>query len=145
MSPKEYLYRIRNLKLEVEATKNELTELKASMDGVRAIDTTKDHVDGGKPVDMADVMGRIEAVKEKLTRQLSELMTERDKAREIIDSMPESKWVSYYRYVLKERYLLGKSWEMIAVDMSYGYRNVLYLHGKALQEFGKTFHRFSHS
>lgn len=65
MSPKEYLYRIRNLKLEVEATKNELLELKASMDGVRAIDTTKDHVDGGKPVDMADVMGRIEAVKEK--------------------------------------------------------------------------------
>ena len=64
MSPKEYLYRIRNLKLEVEATKNELLELKASMDGVRAIDTTKDHVDGGKPVDMADVMGRIEAVKE---------------------------------------------------------------------------------
>lgn len=41
MSPKEYLYRIRNLKLEVEATKNELLELKASMDGVRAIDTTK--------------------------------------------------------------------------------------------------------
>lgn len=37
--------------------------------------------------------------------------------------------------VLERRYLLGESWEKIAVQMNYTYRHVVRLHGRALQSF----------
>ena len=37
--------------------------------------------------------------------------------------------------VLERRYLMGESWEKIAVAMNYTYRHVTRLHGTALQNF----------
>lgn len=37
--------------------------------------------------------------------------------------------------VLIRRYLMGKTWEQIAVEMNYTYRHVTRLHGAALQSF----------
>ena len=37
--------------------------------------------------------------------------------------------------VLIRRYLMGRTWEQIAVDMDYNYRWVLRLHGRALKNF----------
>ena len=37
--------------------------------------------------------------------------------------------------VLIRRYLMGKAWEQIAVEMNYNYRWVLRLHGRALKNF----------
>lgn len=37
--------------------------------------------------------------------------------------------------ILSRRYLLGQSWEKIAVEMNYGYRHVLKIHGRALAHF----------
>ena len=36
------------------------------------------------------------------------------------------------RYLLERRYIDGMTWEQVAVDMSYGYRQVCRLHGDAL-------------
>ena len=36
------------------------------------------------------------------------------------------------REVLTQRYILGKRWEQIAVDMNYSWRRIYQLHGKAL-------------
>ena len=37
--------------------------------------------------------------------------------------------------VLIRRYLMGRTWEQIAVEMDYNYRGVLRLHGRALKNF----------
>ena len=37
--------------------------------------------------------------------------------------------------VLERRYLMGETWEKIAVSMNYNYRWVLRLHGRALKNF----------
>ena len=37
--------------------------------------------------------------------------------------------------VLRLRYIHGMKWEEIAVKMGYEYRNILYIHGKALTHF----------
>lgn len=37
--------------------------------------------------------------------------------------------------ILERRYLLGETWEKIAVQMNYTYRHVVRLHGTALQSF----------
>lgn len=47
-----------------------------------------------------------------------------------------------FRAVLTERYLNNKRWEQIAVDMNYTYRNVIKIHGKALQQFEIQFKEF---
>lgn len=39
--------------------------------------------------------------------------------------------------ILHRRYIEGKRWEEIAVEMHYTYRNVTYLHGKALLQVSK--------
>lgn len=43
--------------------------------------------------------------------------------------------------VLHRHYILFESFEKIAVDMGYTYRNVCYLHGRALQVFQKVLDR----
>ena len=43
--------------------------------------------------------------------------------------------------VLHRYYVLFESFEKIAVDMGYTYRNVCYLHGRALQAFQKVLDR----
>ena len=40
--------------------------------------------------------------------------------------------------LLHKKYVLYKSWENIAVEMGYTYRNIHYLHGRALQAFEKV-------
>lgn len=45
--------------------------------------------------------------------------------------------------VLHRRYIMFESFEKIAVDMGYTYRNVCYLHGRALQVFQKVLDRRS--
>lgn len=37
--------------------------------------------------------------------------------------------------VLNRRYLIGQSWEKIAVEMHYSYRQIIRIHGEALQHF----------
>lgn len=37
--------------------------------------------------------------------------------------------------VLTRRYLIGQSWEKIAVEMHYSYRQIIRIHGAALQHF----------
>lgn len=37
--------------------------------------------------------------------------------------------------VLTRRYLIGQSWEKIAVEMHYSYRQIIRIHGEALQHF----------
>lgn len=37
--------------------------------------------------------------------------------------------------ILSRRYLIGQSWEKIAVEMKYSYRQIIRIHGAALQHF----------
>lgn len=37
--------------------------------------------------------------------------------------------------LLIRRYLMGRTWEQIAVEMNYNYRSVLKIHGRALRSF----------
>ena len=46
--------------------------------------------------------------------------------------------------LLEKRYLCFLSWEKIAVEMGYSYRNIHYLHGRALQAFEKVLEAQKH-
>lgn len=141
MTAKEYLNRIRFISVGLRVKKQELQQLESDLYTIHSVDTSRERIDGGIPVSMADKVARIRDMQIVINKEWDQLLDLRKEARERIMQLEDGR----FRAVLTERYLNNKRWEQIAVDMNYTYRNVLYLHGKALQEFGKTFHRFSHS
>lgn len=78
---------------------------------------------------------KIETAIEKIMKIDAEINTEIDEyiqvkaeVKSAISSVPNE----LYREVLERKYVKGETFEQIAVEMNYTYRNVCYLHGKAL-------------
>ena len=67
--------------------------------------------------DLKDQMEKRIAIRREITQKIEEMSSETEKM------------------VLRYRYIHLLNWEEIAVKMGYVYRNVLYLHGKALKHF----------
>lgn len=138
MTAKEYLNRIRFISSELRIKELELQQLEADLYAIQSVDTSKDRIDGGTPISLADKVARIRDMQLKINNEWDQLLTMRKQAREKIMQLEDGR----YRAVLTERYLNNKRWEQIAVDMNYTYRNVLTIHGKALKQFEKQFKDF---
>jgi hypothetical protein len=87
---------------------------------------------------MADKVARIRDMQIVINKEWDQLLDLRKEARERIMQLEDGR----FRAVLTERYLNNKRWEQIAVDMNYTYRNVIKIHGKALQQFEIQFKEF---
>lgn len=80
-------------------------------------------------------MAKIVEVQEEINRQLQksyELMAKIEKA---IEKLPERE-----KYLIRARYIDCKSWEQIAVDMSYSWRQIHYIHANALKLLSSADH-----
>jgi len=73
---------------------------------------------------------KIAEIETEIDSEIDELLTVKAEVKAAIDTVPIEK----YRDLLERRYIRGKKWEQIAIDMNYDYRYVLKLHGYALQE-----------
>ena len=65
---------------------------------------------------------------EKVNAAWDELIDKRDQAKALIDKVEDEG----IRCVLYRYYILGQTWELIAVDMGYAIRHVYRLHGTGL-------------
>jgi len=68
-----------------------------------------------------------------LIRQIDEETDELYKAKQEVNSVIKQIPDIRYRDVLDKRYLGGKTWEQIAVEMHYSYMHICRLHGEALK------------
>lgn len=73
---------------------------------------------------------RYTAYTEQIDRRIDELYRIKQ---EILEAVSAVENVTC-RTLLFERYVMFKTWEKIAVDMNYSWRQVVRLHGKALRE-----------
>ena len=71
----------------------------------------------------------------KADRDIAKLQQKIDFIVSQIESLDDHRFVE----VLKHRYLYGKRWEQIAVDMKYAFRHVTRLHGQALAAFASRY------
>ena len=78
---------------------------------------------------------KIEAMEEKLDKLIDEFV---DKKNLIISQIDKIENETYYE-ILFERYIEKKTFEKIADEMTYSWRQVIRLHGRALQEFEKKY------
>lgn len=93
---------------------------------------------GGSPGGSQDKMGsavsRIVDKENEINQAVDELIALKQEASLLLARLDKPE---HYR-VLHERYIQYKSFEQIAAGMGYTYRNAHYLHGRALQAFGKV-------
>ena len=138
-SPKEYLRQIRLFDIcirqkeaELAAMRSELENMSAAVTGERVQTSAKDKM-SEKVSHIVDLERQIIQDKESFLRMKDRIINE-------IQGLDNSVYVD----ILYKRYVEYKQLEEIAVEMNYSYRQVLRLHGFALQEF-KRWHTMSHS
>lgn len=86
---------------------------------------------GSSVGDLSGYMARLDALVRQLEQE-RELAVEQYK--EIHDQIYKMQ-DGAEKEVLERRYLMGETWEQIAVQMNYTYRHVIRLHGTALRNF----------
>lgn len=138
---KKFFQEIRNIDKQIDVKDERLERLKARATKVTAtmsdVSVKPSGVSRGRENSMDDII----ELKEEIDADIARLVKLELKANDIIRQIQNEK----YRRVLESRYLLGKTWESIAVGMGMTYQGVCKLHGKALQEAEKFFPQFSDS
>lgn len=120
MNAKEYLQQYRAAMRRTQAITEHLKELRAVCEQLKTED--------GHKIELDKAVCNLVDAERHLSAEVTQLcMLETEIAR-TIDRMQEP-----YRTLLFERYINGKTWERIAVDMHYSYRGVTKMHGRALQ------------
>ena len=120
MKAKDYLMQYRE---SIDRTK----ELAAHLDELKAEAVRlRDHE--GQKVELDEAVGKYVDACTDAAAYLEMLADKRNEIESTINKIKSEK----LRTLLRYRYIHGKTWEQIAVDMNYTYRRITQLHGKAI-------------
>lgn len=136
--PKEYLRQLRVFSIKIQQKKDELEGLKAAAENVSAsIDSERVQT---SPKDrMPDNVSRIVDLESEIHKDIQELLILKNKIINELQGLSNPVYIE----ILYKRYVEYKQFEEIAIEINYSYRQVLRIHGFALQEF-KRCHTMSH-
>lgn len=112
---------------------NKLDELQHLKDMVLKITSTwkPDVTSGGSGSQdkLGDAVSKIVDMEEEVNRAVDNYVDKKKEVNAVLDKIKDPDQVS----VLYKRYFQYMTWEQIACDMHMTFRNVCYIHGKALQ------------
>jgi len=126
---KAWLMRYKELDKEINRELDELTRLKAMCEKVTATYSDVPMRAPGKAASKEDVYVRMVDLMDKINRKIDLFVDMRGEIERAIHTVDDPT----LRLLLKLRYLDGKKWEQIAVELGYDYRWTLRLHGRALE------------
>ena len=132
---KEYLLRYRDAVRSEKQIDEEIKQLRLDTMMPAVVNDGMPHGSGGG--DLSGYAARVDELLADLKAQMEKRIQIRREITQKIEEMsnePE-KMVLRYRYIHLDDNHRCMSWEKIAVKMGYEYRNILYLHGKALKHF----------
>lgn len=128
MTTKEYLMQYRDAVRRASAAQDHLTELREMAERI----TPNYGGSGGGTHQIGDKLGAAVArLVDAESRVSDELELLEATEREVIGTIDKITDGTLHT-LLYERYINGKTWEQIAVDMHYSYRGVTKMHGRAL-------------
>lgn len=125
----EYLLQVKLCDAHINNKLEELAHLKAL---ATKITTTlkQDNVFGGGFGDkVGDVVSRIVDMEKELDRDIDAFVSKKKEVKSVIEKVTDPDQLN----VLMKCYILHESLEQIACEMGFTYRNVCYIHGRALQ------------
>lgn len=135
MDTKQYLGQIGRLDRMINNKLLEISQLRELAGGISAI-TNKERVQTTPNFDkLGTAFCKIEKMEEQLDKMIDEYF---DKKNLIISQIGGIEDEMYYT-ILFSKYVEKKSFEKIADELQYSFRNVTRLHGRALQEFEKIY------
>ena len=133
MTAKEYLRQTFKLDNEINSLIQAVETLEAKATKVTTVlDPNK--VSSGNLVNREDTIVKICDYKNLINNKIDRLVDLKRSIHEDIYKIENAD----HRTLLTLRYINLKYFEEIAVEMSYSYRNILYMHGAALQSFEKV-------
>ena len=127
---KEYLKSYRDAVIAETQIKEEIDQLRLDKMFPSLVQDGMPHGSGSS--DLSAYAAKLD----ELLRELEDQMNERIQLRREIVRKIESMDSETEKAVLRYRYIHMLKWEEIAVKMHYGYRNILKVHGRALEHFG---------
>ena len=135
MDTKQYLQQISRLDRMINNKLSEISQLRELAMSVSAV-KNEERVQTTPNFDkIGTAYCKIEEMEEKLDKLIDEFV---DKKNLIISQIDKIENETYYE-ILFARYIEKKTFEKIADEMTYSWRQVIRLHGRALQEFEKKY------
>lgn len=130
MKAKDYLEQIRILDRLINNKLQELEQLEALATKVTSVNSGDRVQASGSQDKMADTVIKILELKQEINADIDRLVDLKCEIIPLIDAVQDADLID----VLYKRYIQGKKWEEIALEMHYTFRWVLKLHGRALQK-----------
>ena len=135
MDTKQYLQQISRLDRMINNKLSEISQLRELAMSVSAV-KNEERVQTTPNFDkIGTAYCKIEEMEEKLDKLIDEFV---DKKNLIISQIDKIENETYYE-ILFARYIEKKTFEKIADEMTYSWRQVIRLHGSALQEFERVY------
>jgi hypothetical protein len=135
LDTKQYLGQISRLDRMIKNKMTELSQYKDLAYGLSAI-TNEERVQSSPDFDkMTGKVAKIIEMENKIDSLIDVYVDKKNVIVSQIDSMENE---TYYE-ILFARYIEKKTFEKIADEMSYSWRQIIRLHGRALQEFEKKY------
>lgn len=135
MDTKQYLQQISRLDRMINNKLAEISQLRELAMSVSAV-KNEERVQTTPNFDkIGTTYCKIEEMEEKLDKLIDEFV---DKKNLIISQIDKIENETYYE-ILFARYIEKKTFEKIADEMTYSWRQVIRLHGRALQEFERVY------
>ncbi|MBR0463437.1 MAG: hypothetical protein IJJ23_03535 [Clostridia bacterium] len=127
MTAKEYLSQAYRLDQRIERKIEDRDRMRAKLQKATAQITGMPR--GGSGVDWTELSVRAMEYDAKIAREMSELYRLKTEIEGVIAAVEDQR----YQRLLTLRYIDGKRWENIAVEMSYSWRRVMQMHHEALR------------
>ena len=126
---KAYLRKIELLDANINNRIDDLHALKSLVTKITATISPVCVSGSGNQDKLGDSVAKIIELQDEINRKIDRFV---DLKREISDLLEQIEDPDQVK-VLHKRYFEYKTWEQIALEVGYKYRNVCYIHGKALQ------------
>lgn len=135
MTTKDYLNQIGRLNRMINNKLSELAQLKNLSCSISAVQTG-DRVQSTPNFDKIGTnYAKIDEMERKIDSLIDEYVNKRNAIIGQIDSMEDTNTYN----ILFARYIEQKTFEVIATEMTYSWRQIIRLHGKALQQFEEKY------
>lgn len=124
----KYLKRYINLDREIDRKLEEVARLRSKLTRVTEVYSTEPRGGGSIYGKTEEILAKIVDLEKEIDTDVDRLVTIRDGIKTIIEAVEDDR----ERLLLQYRYLDGWTFEKIAVEMNYSWRQIHRLHSKAL-------------
>lgn len=135
MTTKDYLNQISRLNRMINNKLTEIAQLRELSCSISAVKNEERVISSSDPDKIGATYAKIDEMERNLDRMIDEYI---DKKNTIIGQIDSIENEDYYN-VLFSRYIEKKTFEVIATEMNFSYRNVTRLHGRALKVFEEKY------